>query len=318
MLRTVQSIRFSDVDAPYYTYKQYLIDTYGHRVYRVPVDLGWGCPNREDDGSGGCTFCPGDGARGMQITGKADIAEQVRAGVDFARERYGVEYFMAYIQAFTGTHADLDEQERQYRRVLASYPFESLTIGTRPDCLPEPTLDLLSEFRQEVDVIVELGVQTVHDATLDRIRRGHDWTESQTAIDALTARGIRVIAHVILGLPGETPEHFARTADTLAQLPLDGVKIHNLHVIRGTALADEYEAHPFPTMDEDDYAEELIGFIQRLPPNMAILRIRTDTPKEDLIAPRWHLKKGGFIHMIEQRMRTTGRRQGDLSTDNGD
>ncbi|NQU39155.1 MAG: TIGR01212 family radical SAM protein [Lentisphaerae bacterium] len=301
----------SDVQAPYYSYKQYLIDTYGHRVYRVPVDLGLGCPNREDDGSGGCTFCPGDGARGVQITGMVDIAAQVKAGVDFARERYGVEFFMAYIQAFTGTHAGLAEQEAQYQRVLDCYPFESLTIGTRPDCLPESTLELLSAFRREVDVIVELGVQTIHDATLDRIRRGHQWAESRAAIDALTARGIRVIAHVILGLPGETPEHFAQTADTLAQLPLDGVKIHNLHIICGTALADEYEATPFPMMDEDDYAEELIGFIQRLPPHMAILRINTDTPPEDLIAPRWHLRKGSFIHMIEQRMKTTDRHHGD-------
>ncbi|MBL7076013.1 MAG: TIGR01212 family radical SAM protein [Kiritimatiellae bacterium] len=300
------------MQSPYYTYKQYLIDTYGHRVYRVPIDLGWGCPNRDDDGSGGCTFCPGDGARGVQITGKDDIEAQVTAGVDFARERYGVEYFMAYIQAFTGTHADFTEQEQEYRRVLDAYPFESLTIGTRPDCLPESTLNLLTEFQQEVDVIVELGVQTIHDVTLDRIRRSHHWTESRAAIDALTDRGIRVIAHVILGLPGETPEHFAQTATTLAHLPLDGVKIHNLHVIRSTALAEEYEARPFPLMDEDDYAEEVIGFIQRLPPRMAILRINTDTPEEDLVAPRWHLKKGSFIHMIEQRMQTTNRRQGDL------
>ncbi len=308
------AIPLSDVSSPYYTYKQYLIDTYGHRVYRVPIDLGWGCPNRDDDGAGGCTFCPGDGARGMQITGKIDIDAQVKAGVDFARERYGVEYFMAYIQAYTGTHAGLGEQEVQYRRVLASYPFESFSIGTRPDCLPESTLDLLSEFKQEVDVIVELGVQTIHDATLDRIRRDHHWAESRAAIDALTSRGIRIIAHVILGLPGETPEHYAQTADALAQLPLDGVKIHNLHIIHDTALAKEYRVAPFPLMDEDDYAEELIGFIQHLPPHMAILRINTDTPAEDLIAPHWRLKKGSFIHMVEQRMQTTNRRQGDLFT----
>ncbi len=312
MLSGVQPIPFGDVHPPYYTYKQYLVDTYGHRVYRVPIDLGWGCPNRDDDGSGGCTFCPGNGARGMQITGKVDIEAQVKAGVDFARERYGVEYFMAYIQAYTGTHADPAEQETQYRRVLDATPFESFTIGTRPDCLPESTLDLLSDLKQKVDVIVELGVQTIHDATLDRLRRGHHWAESRAAIEALAGRGIRVMVHVILGLPGETPDHFAATADALAHLPLDGVKIHNLHIIRGTALADEYEAHPFPLMDEDDYAEELISFIQRLPPRMAILRISTDTPEADLIAPRWHLRKGSFVHMIEQRMETTRRRQGDL------
>ncbi|MBT7065045.1 MAG: TIGR01212 family radical SAM protein [Verrucomicrobia bacterium] len=304
-------IPFGCMSAPYYSYKQYLIDTYGHRVYRVPVDLGWGCPNRADDGTGGCTFCPGDGARGVQTPITDDIALQVKAGVDFARERYGVDHFMAYIQAFTGTHASLALQEEQYRRVLASYPFESLTIGTRPDSLPLSTLDLLSDLKQDVDVIVELGVQTIHDATLDRLRRGHHWADSLAAIQSLAEQKIRIIAHVILGLPGETPDHFAQTADTLAHLPLDGVKLHNLHVIRGTALADEYRAQPFPLMDEDDYAEELIGFIQRLPPHMAILRIKTDTPADELVAPRWQLKKGSFIHMVEQRMQTTHRRQGD-------
>ncbi len=302
------------MQAPYHTYKQYLIDTYGHRVYRVPIDLGWGCPNRDEDGQGGCTFCPGDGARGVQITGRTDIEEQVQAGVTFARERYGVEFFMAYIQAFTGTHADLAAQEAHYRRVLDAYPFESLTIGTRPDCLPGSTLGLLSALKASVDVIVELGVQTIHNITLDRVRRGHHWEESLDAIHALHARGIRVLVHVILGLPGETHHHHAATADTLARLPLDGVKIHNLHVIRGTALAEEYARNPFPLMDEDDYAEEVIAFIQRLPSHMAILRINTDTPEDDLVAPRWNLKKGSFIHMVEQRMRTTNRRQGDLFT----
>ena len=299
------------MNTPYYSYKQYLIDTYGHRVYRVPVDLGLGCPNRERDGTGGCTFCPGDGVRSMQTPLTSDIDAQVRAGIDFARERYGVEHFMAYIQTYTGTHAPVEEQAVQYRRVLACYPFESITIGTRPDSLSAGSLELLSALKQELDVIIELGVQTIHDRTLERIRRGHGRAESLAAIEALAARDIRVVAHVILGLPGETPQDFAATADALAALPLDGVKIHNLHIIRGTALAAEYAAHPFAVMDEDDYAEELIGFIQRLPPRMAILRINTDTPEEELIAPRWHLRKGTFHHMVQKRMASTGRRQGD-------
>ena len=296
----------------FYTYKQYLLDTYGHRVYRVPVDLGWGCPHRSEDGTGGCTFCPSDGARGVQTPVTDNIEDQVSAGIDFARKRYGVEHFMAYIQAYTGTHAEISEQESQYQRVLDAGSFESITIGTRPDCLPDTSLNLLSDLKKSVDVIVELGIQTIHDATLDRINRGHHWAESLKAIQALAARNIRIIPHVILGLPGETSEHFAETADTLAQLPLDGVKIHNLHIIRNTALANEYEENPFPVMDEDDYAEELIGFIQRLPPDMAILRIQTDTPSEELIAPRWHLKKGAFLNMVERRMQNSNRKQGDL------
>ena len=302
---------------PYYSYKQYLIDCYGHRVYRVPVDLGMGCPNRELDGSGGCTFCPGDGVRSMQTPLTTDIEAQVRAGVDFARARYGVDHFMAYIQTYTGTHAPVAQQASLYRRVLDCTPFESLTIGTRPDSLSLGSLELLSTLKQELDVIVELGVQTIHDRTLTRIRRGHGWAESLAAIEALAAREIRVIAHVILGLPGETSQDFMATAEALARLPVDGVKIHNLHIIRGTALADEYAVAPFAVMDANEYAEELIGFIQRLPPRMAILRINTDTPAEELVAPRWHLRKGTFHHMVQKRMAASGRQQGDLFLSSG-
>jgi radical SAM protein (TIGR01212 family) len=297
---------------PFYTYRQYLLDTYGHRVYRVPINLGWGCPHRKDDGSGGCSFCPADGAHSVQTPKTDDIREQIQAGISFARDRYHVEHFMAYIQAYTGTYADPKEQERQYRKILEAYPFESMSIGTRPDCLSPQTLELLTTLKEKVDVIVELGIQTMHDDLLQRINRGHNWATSLEAIQRLHHAGIRVFPHVILGLPGSNEAMDRETAITLSRLPLDGVKIHNLHVIRKTPLAEEYTAKPFPVLDEVEYADRLIDFIRHLPPTMAIGRIKTDTPAEELIAPKWHLKKGSFLHLIQTRMQNENLKQGDL------
>lgn len=299
-------------DTRFYRYKQFLVDTYGAALYRVPVDLGFGCPHRNTDGSSGCTFCPGDGSRAAQTLSADSIEDQVRAGVAFARKRYRAEHFMAYLQAFTATFAPVAEQEALFRRVLDTFRFEALSVGTRPDCLPADALDLLSRLREETDVWVELGVQTVHDATLQRIRRGHDWETSRAAILALHQRGIRVAVHVILGLPGEGPEEFRATADTLARLPVCGIKIHNLHVVAETDLAKEYARRAFPVYSEEDYARVLIDFLRRLPPSVPIIRMTTDTAAARLIAPRWHMDKSRFLQYVSREMARQDVRQGDL------
>jgi radical SAM protein (TIGR01212 family) len=284
----------------------------GGTLHRVPIDTGLGCPHRREDGTGGCTFCPADGSRAGYTVGAGTVEEQIRAGIGFARKRYGATRFMAYIQAFTGTFAPASRQRALYRRVLQAFPFEAVSIGTRPDCVPESTLAVLSELQARLDVWVELGVQTVHDATLRRVNRGHDWAASRRAILALAGRGIRVAVHVILGLPGESRAHFRQTADTLAGLPIDAVKIHNLHVVRGTALAAEFRRRPFKVFDEAEYAAVLIDFLRRLPPRVAIMRINTDTPPARLVAPRWREDKGQFRARVIREMRRCRHRQGDL------
>lgn len=297
---------------PYYTYRRFMLDTYGEPLHRVPVDFGLGCPHRGADGRGGCTFCAADGGRALQTAGLAGIEEQVAGAVAFAQRRYQARAFMAYVQAFTGTFAPPAEQRRLYERVLNAHAFRALSVGTRPDCLPPATIELLAALRARTDVWVELGVQTVHDRTLARINRGHDWECSRRAILALREAGIRVAAHVILGLPGESDGEFVETAETLARLPLDGIKIHNLHVIRGTALAEEYSRAPFRLLAENEYAEILIAFLRRLPPRLPVIRLNTDTPAADLIAPRWRLAKGQFLEHVQRLMLSRGWRQGDL------
>jgi radical SAM protein (TIGR01212 family) len=174
----------------------------------------------------------------------------------------------------------------------------------------------LDELRESVDVWAELGIQTAHDDTLLRIRRGHTWDCSKSAARELRARGYRVVAHVILGLPGETAEHWNRTADELAALPPDAVKIHNLHVIRGSGLAREYERNPFPVPDETTYARAVVDFIRRTPESVAIARINTDTPADRLLAPHWSVSKSEFRNMVIRTMAGNGYRQGDLCRKN--
>ena len=289
-----------------------MIDTYGGALHRVPVDFGFSCPHRAEDGSGGCAFCPPDGSRAKQTAAAGSVEEQVRAGVAFARRRYGARRFIAYVQAFTGTHGPVEEQRALYRRVLAAHPFEAIAVGTRPDCLAPAVLDLLEELRTCLDVWVELGIQTVHDATLRRIHRGHDWATGRQAILAVHARGMRAAAHVILGLPGESARDFRETAEALAALPIFAVKIHNLHIVRNTALAEEYARDPFPVLDEQEYADALIDFLRRTPSRIAVMRINTDTPASELIAPRWAMSKGQFREFVVREMQRRGVRQGDL------
>ena len=297
---------------PFYTHKQYMKDTYGYPLYRIPIDLALGCPHRRPDGTGGCSFCPEHGARAAQTMRSKTIEEQVSSGVEFARGRYNAEHLMAYVQAFTGTFATESEQRATYERILEMFKFDAISIGTRPDCLQEATLDFLCELKERLEVWIELGVQTVHDATLSRINRGHDWETSRKAILELSERGIKTTVHVILGLPGETAEDFNTTAETLAALPIDGIKIHNLHVMKGTALAEEFTRAPFPVYDEHEYAEILIDFLRRIPASVAVVRVNTDTPEDELIAPHWNISKPVFRDYVIAEMIRRGLRQGDL------
>jgi len=296
---------------PYYTYRQFVIDRYGSQLQRIPIDLGFGCPNRRPDGSSGCTFCAEDGGRAQQ-TLKADAwQEQVDMAMAFARKRYEAEQFMGYCQAYSGTFASSKEQREIFTQVLSYAHFDAFTIGTRPDCLADETITFLKELKNRTDLWVELGVQTSHDTTLDQIHRGHDWACSRDAIRRLHTAGIACAVHVIFGLPGETEDDFHETAVALAKLPIDGIKFHNLHVVKNTQLADAYLAQPFPQLDEHDYAEAVIDAIRLMPSHIPIMRLQTDTPDDELVAPRWQMKKGQFIDYVERQMRKRGLRQGE-------
>ncbi len=298
------------MSSPYLQYKDYMKERYGEPLFRVPIDFDLGCPNREADGSGGCTFCNVRGARSVQTLGRESVQEQMAEAIRFVRDRYGAKKYMAYIQAFSATFGP--KQRPLYQELLNAFDFTAVSIGTRPDCLTPQAYEFLAALNEEIEVWIELGVQTVHDRTLERINRGHDWTASETAIKKLHELGIKVAAHVILGLPGESAEDFQQTADTLAALPIDAIKIHNLHIEKGTTLAQEHAASPLPVLMEYDFAEHLMDFIRRMPPHIPIMRLTTDTLDDELIAPKWHMAKGQFKDYVIQQMVCREWRQGDL------
>jgi len=301
------------MNQPYYIYRQFMIDRYGEVLQRIPIDPGFGCPNRNADGSGGCLFCAEDGGRAIQTRTAESWREQIDMALQFARDRYGAQKFMGYCQAYSGTHADYEQQANFFRHVLDYGNFTAFTIGTRPDCLPPKTLELFKELAEKTDLWIELGVQTVHNQTLAHIRRGHTWEVSRNAIQCLSDLGISCAVHLIFGLPGEDESDWHATAQAIAALPIRGIKFHNLHIIKGTALAAYYSKKPFPVLDEHDYAEVLIDAIARMPPDIPVMRLQTDTPSNELIAPRWQMKKGQFTDYVAHQMRRRGIRQGDLS-----
>lgn len=295
---------------PYLQYKDYMKNRYGDPLFRVPIDFNLGCPNRETDGSGGCSFCNVRGSAAVQTMGATTVKEQTAEAVRFARDRYRAKKYMAYIQAFSATFGP--EQQPMYLELLKSFEFTAVSIGTRPDCLTPQAYDFLVHLNQDIEVWVELGVQTVHDHTLKRINRGHNWAASEVAINKLHELGINVAVHVILGLPGETAEDYIQTAETLAALPIDAIKIHNLHIEKGTTLAKEHAHSPLPVLMEHDFAEHLMDFLRRMPPYIPIMRLTTDSLEENLIAPKWHMAKGQFKDYVTQQMTCREWSQGDL------
>lgn len=286
---------------PFTQYKPWMIEHYGAPLFRIPVEIAGSCPH------GRCAFCAENGARAQQTQRQGHPREQAEEAIRFARRRYRAKKFMLYIQAFTADLTDPRQQE-MILQLLEQFDFSALSIGTRPDCLPAAALHFLDALQQQTEVWVELGVQTVHDATLERIQRGHNWACSQRAIRALDRHGVRVVAHIILGLPGETKRDWSQTADELAQLPISGIKIHNLHIMKGTALAQ----NPPAILNHWEYAEGVIDVLRRTPASIPVLRISTDTPPEQLIAPRWPLEKGQFIDYVVRQMQCRQLTQGDL------
>ncbi|MDD3463156.1 MAG: TIGR01212 family radical SAM protein [Sulfurospirillaceae bacterium] len=295
----------------YFSYKEYMRQRYKEPLFSVPVDVDFGCPNRAVDGSGGCTFCPEHGVRSAQTKDAKNIEEQIQKAIAFAKKRYKAKSFSLYLQAYTGTFASVLKQKEVYEKLLSFYPFKALHVGTRPDCLSEQTLDFLQELNQKIDVYVELGVQSMSDKTLFAINRGHDKACSIDAIERLHVKGLKVFAHIIVGLPDEERKDWLYSVDELVKLGIDGIKIHNLHIIEHTQLASQYTQEPFKTFDEYEYAEEIIEILRRVPSSIPIVRLSTDTPKRELIAPLWKMQKGQFGEYIAKTMHYRGIKQGD-------
>ena len=296
---------------PYLDLNSHLRQRFGARVQKIALDAGLTCPNRDGRvGTGGCLYCnargSGTGAWGRGVS----LEQQLSDGMARLSRRYGATRFVAYFQSFSNTYAPPARLAEIYETALAPPQVVGLSIGTRPDCLGDEVLDLLAGYARDRLVWLEMGLQSAHDATLQRLNRGHDVACFTDAVARAVARGLPVVAHVILGLPGEGSREVEATAAYLARLPLQGVKIHLLYVVRGSGLARLYEGGDYQCLSEDRYVELAVNFVELLPPHLVIHRLTGDPHRSELLAPAWCLDKSRVLGCLREEFARRGSRQG--------
>lgn len=322
----------------YRSYSGYLKEKYGGAAYRVGVDAGFSCPNRQEGRPGeGCIFCDELGSRavylrnddgsypesGDPIPGGGEgfppawspeaVESQVERAVSFLKRRYSAEHFLLYFQAFSGTDASPAALKHIYEYALSLYPFRELIVSTRPDCLNREKAALLGSFRTSGrDVWCELGLQTASDRLLREIRRGHTVAQFRDAFALLREAGVKIAVHLITGLPGERPEERDASIRLMQELKPEGIKIHNLNVPYNTELYRRWKENPFPVASMEEHIEELLYYLRRLPPEMIIMRMTCDTDRERLAVPQEKWNKSALIQKLEKRMAAEGAVQGDL------
>jgi uncharacterized protein len=298
----------------YYPYNEYLKGIFGARVQKISIDGGFTCPNVDGTVAvGGCTFCDNRAFSPSRRVRRADIAKQIERGIEGLRRRYDVQHYLAYFQPSTNTYGPLEKLRDLFEEALGDPRIVGLVIGTRPDCVADPVLDLIDELAQDAYVSLELGMQTVHDASLDWMNRGHHHDAFLDAMQRIAARPqtrFHVSLHVMLGLPGESRAMMMQTADEVARWRPAGVKIHNLYAVKRTKLADQVAAGEVRMLELDEYIELLADFIERLPPETVIERISGDAPPESLIAPLWCLQKGSIKSRLIETFESRGTLQG--------
>ena len=300
---------------PYLSLNCYLQQTFGEKIYKIALDGGFTCPNRDGTlDSRGCIFCSAGGSGDFAGDRRMSISDQIESGKQLLSGKRTGQRFIAYFQAFTNTYAPVEHLRSLYVEAALHPDIAALSIATRPDCLPPEVLRLLLEIQQIKPVWVELGLQTIHKATAARIRRGYALDVFTDAAARLHTAGIPVIVHTILGLPGETTEDILETHRLIAKLPVDGIKLQLLHVLKQTDLGRLYEKTPFKILTPDEYVDLVIRCIEVLPPNMVIHRITGDGPKDLLIAPEWSTHKKQVLNKIHHEFKNRRTWQGALYT----
>ena len=295
----------------YNSFGHYMKELYHTPVYKVNVDAGFTCPNRDGSvATGGCIYCNNDSFRPTACAPTVSVREQIANGIPYLRSRYGAEKFIVYFQPYTNTYASPDILERLYREALDNPGVVGLAIGTRPDCVDEEKIALLESLSRDNFVLVEYGLQSIHDKTLEFINRGHDYACFKNALKLTEGRGIRIGAHIILGFPTETREEMLAMADELSGLPIDFLKIHQLQVVKETALAALYANKPFAAFGYHEYIKMLSDFLERLSPDVVIQRLFASAPDEILIAPVWNKTRSQLLRDLDIHMERQGSYQG--------
>lgn len=303
---------------PYYSVDAYCKNTYGEKLYKIAVNTGLGCPNRDGrSGTGGCIFCSagGSGDFAVDYSLQHSISDQLQSGIAFFHNKKIGNRFIAYFQAYTNTYAPAEVLQPLFREALAEPTVAGISIATRPDCLPEDIMTMLVHIRQDFPdkfIWIELGLQTIHEQTARFIRRGYPLAVYDDAVLRLKAAGFPVITHLILGLPGENPEMLLQTIEHMNKIGTWGVKLQLLHVLNGTDLGTLYQNGQYQPLDKDTYLEDVIACIARLSPGIVIHRVTGDGPSDLLLAPMWSRNKRDVLNTLHHRLKQQNVYQGCL------
>lgn len=289
---------------PYYSLNAYLKETFHEKLYKLALESGCTCPNRDGTlGTGGCIFCSEGGSGDFAIARQVSVKQQISLAKEKVSQKFSSDHYIAYFQSYTNTYAPVSVLKPLFEETIQQPEISVLSIGTRPDCLPDDILDLLASCNRQKPVWVELGLQTIHERTAHLIRRGYPLSVFEEAVKKLKERGIKVIVHVILGLPKESREDMLETIRYLGNFGIDGIKLQLLHILKGTDLASLYETDPFPVFTLDEYADLIVDCIESLPQTVVIHRITGDAPRHLLIAPEWSLYKRHVLNTIAKRFK---------------
>ena len=280
-----------------------MLNRYGERVHKISIDASFTCPNRDGSlGIGGCTFCNNTS---FSPNGRepAEIHQQIKAGKFITQKRTGARKYIAYFQAYTNTYAETELLEQQYNRALMEEDVIGLAVGTRPDCVADSVLDLLASYQNKgYEVWLELGLQSSFNKTLERVNRGHGFEEYRSTLIRARQRGIQVCTHLIIGLPGEDEKHYETTLDRVLELGVDGLKLHPLHVVKGTQLANEWRRGEYRPLGLNEYARIAADLIQQTPADIIYHRLTATASEDILLAPYWCSKKWLPLNLIAEEL----------------
>ena len=285
----------------YYSFNQYLKDTFGCKVYKISINAGFTCPNRDGTlGTRGCIFCSRGGSGDFAESSSLSVTEQIESGKQRISKKIKSGKYIAYFQAFTNTYAPVEVLAEKYCEAINHPDIVGISIATRPDCLGEEVLTLLSEINKIKPVFVELGLQTIHEKTAEYIRRGYPLSVFDNAVKTLKAAGINTVVHLIIGLPNESREDMLKSVEYACKSGADGIKLQLLHILKGTDLADDYFSGKFETLSMEEYLSIIKDCVEIIPKNVVIHRLTGDGPKKDLIAPLWSADKKSVLNALNK------------------
>lgn len=304
-------------DRRFNSYSEFLTKQFGGRVQKISIDAGFTCPNRDGFiSTGGCTFCSNDAFNPSYCRPEKTVTQQIAEGIEFHKRRYRrAQNYLAYFQPYTNTYKPVDELERIYNEALACRNVVGIVIGTRPDMVSDDVLLMLADIQKHHYVMLEYGIESVYDATLRSVNRGHDFATAQLMVEKTADCGIPCGAHFILGLPGETKQMMVDSAAVISRLPLTTVKFHQLQIFRNTPMARQFVDRPsdFHLFTLDEYIDFIVGFTRRLRPTLVVERFAGEVPPRFLLSEPWlKLRYDEVLRLIEQRMEQLDVRQGDL------